>query len=309
MLAEAVIAGAERLRGPPRGLLSPSVVSPCPLLTYKGWKAERTPPTGQQLLLMNDGHYQETEMVDDLLRAGFAIGDRQKTLHIGGVMEGHIDGLILVNDKWHLLECKAMSMSRYTEFRQRGFAAELGIEVQVQLYLHSDELSKMELGGGFVYSKHKDSCRPYDLFFEYKPQFAESLVEQVRRLQDGWIPEPVKCPLCSTCRFRVDCWKAELIDFSGVKTVSLPELVEQWKRGTNFRRYGKELVDEARNVFEKELGDLTVITIDDLKILRVMATRGGISEQKFIEVFGSENLPKVWEEKRIPQMRVTEIDI
>lgn len=68
MLAEAVIAGADKLRRSRSGdrSLSPSLVSPCPMRTYKNWKRPVEAPTGQQLLLMNDGHYQEQEMIDDI---------------------------------------------------------------------------------------------------------------------------------------------------------------------------------------------------------------------------------------------------
>lgn len=315
MLAEAVVAGADKLKGFQSGKISPSIVSPCATRTYKNWKKEREPATGVELLRMNDGHYQEQEMVDDLVRAGFKINrwrDREGksiSLHIAGIMVCHIDGTIYVENKWHLLECKAMSLDRYTKFKQRGFDAEPGIRSQVQPYLISDELQSEGVDSGFIYSKHKDTCRPFDLYFELDKSYANSLVEQVRKLLEGWTPKPERCSLCPACRFKLECWGAEVIDFTGVHTASLPEMVAQWKTGTAHRQFGKELVEEARAAFEIELGDKPVVFIDDLKCLRVTPTRGGISEAKFVEKYGAAALAGVWEERKIPQMRVQEVEL
>lgn len=314
MLSEAVMAGAEKLRwGRSSGKISPSMVSPCPMRTYKNWKRVREPAEGVELLRMNDGHYQEQEMVDDLRRAGFEVNQRkgpdgrQLPIHIGPMI-GHIDGLILVDNRWHLLECKAMSLHRHTAFRQKGFEAEPSIKVQDQLYLASDELQKEGIDSGFIYAKHKDTCRPFDLFFEWDPKFTDVIVGQVEGLLADWIPKPERTSLCPTCPYRLDCWGAEIVDFTGVHTASLPEMVAQWKTGTAHRQMGKELVDEARAAFKTELGDNDVVFIDDLKVLKIFPVRGGISESKFVEKYGAAALVGVWEEKRIEQMRVSEIE-
>lgn len=308
MLAEAVIAGAEKRTGYQSGKISPSIVSLCPLRTYKNWKGEKPKPTGIERLRMNDGHYQEQEMVDDLVRAGFKVEDAQMSVHIGP-MVGHIDRTIWVDSRKRLLECKAMSLNRYTAFKQKGFEAEPAIKVQVQLYLASDELRKEGIDSGFVYCKHKDTCRPYDLFFEWDPKFTEVVIGQVEGLLADWIPKPERTNLCPSCPYRLDCWGAEIVDFSGVHTASLPEMVAQWKTGTAHRQYGKELVEEARLAFREELGDNDIIFIDDLKILKVFPVRGGISETKFTEKYGAAALADVWEEKRVEQMRVQEVEL
>jgi len=308
MLAEAVIEGAEKLRGTRSGRIYPSNVSICPVRTFSNLRPSLDPPSSHSLLVMNDGKYQETQMIDDLERAGFSIKDRQEVLHIGP-MRGRGDGLIKVGEEWCLLECKATNGRYYADFKKSGFQAQPGWKVQTQLYLHSEELRGQGITKGFVYTKHRDSCWTYDLPFEYEPQFATALVTQVEKILDGWIPEPVKIPLCSTCKLRVDCWKATLIDFSGVGTASMPEMVEQWKRGKHFQTFGKELVEEARIVFEVELGDKSVVTIDDLKVSRINSIRSGISRSKFVEVYGPEALPGVWEETPVSQMRSSEITL
>ena len=203
MLAEVVIAGAMKLRRKSSGKISPSMISSCPMKTYKNWKRTSSPSEGLDYLRMNDGHYQETEMVDDLLRAGFQIKDRQLTVHIGS-MVGHIDGLILVDKVWSLMDCKAMNLNRYTNFKQRGFEAESAIKIQMQLYLTSDELRKEGIDTGYVYTKHKDSCRPYDLYFEWDPSFAKSILDQVDTLLLGDIPKPIRRSLCSSSRDRLE---------------------------------------------------------------------------------------------------------
>ena len=308
MLSEAVIAGAERMRGYRSGKISPSMASLCPVRTYKNWKGLKEEPTGIERLRMNDGHYQEQEMVEDLTRAGFKIEDRQLVLHIGP-MVGHIDGTLWVDSRRSLLECKAMSLDRYSKFKKRGFEAEPGIKVQVQLYLSSDEMRKEGIDSGFVYAKHKDTCRPYDLYFEYEPEFANSIIEMIEELYGGWLPKPERCSLCSSCGYRLECWGAEVVDFGKVHTASLPEMVAQWKTGTAHKQYGKELVEEARVAFKKELGDNEVVFVDDLKVLSIVQTRGGIDESKFVEKYGAAALVDVWEEKTVEQMRVSEVEI
>jgi len=308
VLAEAAIAAAGKMKGYQSGKISPSLVSLCPVRTYKNWKGEKKDPTGIERLRMNNGHYQEQEMKEDLTRAGFEIEHEQLSLHIGPMI-GHIDGCIRVDNKWCLLECKAMSLDRYTKFKQRGFESEPGIKVQVQLYLASDELRSEGISSGFIYAKHKDTCRPFDFPFEFESGYAGSIIKQVEELYSGVIPKPGRCSICPTCGYRLECWGAEVVDFSGVHTASLPEMVAQWKTGTAHRQFGKELVEEARAAFEEELGDKPVIFIDDLKCLRVISTRGGISENKFVEKFGAAALADIWEEKKIPQMRVSEVEL
>lgn len=308
MLAEAVIASAERRTSRPSGRISPSMVSTCPFRTYKSWKGEREKPTGLDRLRMNDGHYQEKEIIDDLVEAGFEIKDRQRVVHTGP-MAGQIDGLILVDGLWYLLDAKAMSLARFTAFRKTGFEKEQAMKAQQQLYLASGELQSEGISDGYIYAKHKDSCRPYDLFFGYEPEFAISLIDQVKRLYGGWIPTPIRQPQCLTCRIRLDCWGGEIVDFGNIHTVSLPEMVEQWKLGTAHRQYGKELVDEARLVFKKELGDRTVVFIDDLRVTKVLVRRTGIDLDKFIDLYGAQALPGVMDEKVSEQMRISEVEL
>jgi hypothetical protein len=310
MLSEAVIAGATKLASGRSGRkLSPSIVSTCPMKTYKNWKREERAVSGQDLLRMNDGHYQEQEMIDDLERAGFKIKDRQREVHIGGVMVGHIDGLILVDGKWHDLSCKAMSLERFTNFRQRGFASEPAIRCQEMSYLASDELQWENVVSGFVYAKHKDTCRPYDLYFEFGREFANGIIDQVKRLLEGYIPEPKRIGLCIGCSDRLDCWKSEIVDMTGVKVISMPEMVEKWKQGRYFAALGKELNEESREAFEKELGNLRVITIEDLKVQRLERTTSGISYEKFVSRYGAAALADVWDEKTSFYMRVDEIEV
>lgn len=319
MLAEAVVAGAEKLRRAreERRDISPSGVSVCARKTYMGWTSTQNLPDGRSLLLMNDGHYQEIEILDDLERAGFQIKNRQTTdtpqrdLHISKtegsedyLMVGHADCDIFTQDKWHMLDAKAMSMERFTNFSRYGFQAEPDMECQMTLYLGSDEYRQEGITSGFVYAKHKDSCRSYDLPFNLKEGLFNELVDQVRRINEGWVPEPIRSKLCVRCRHKIPCWKVLPIEMEAVKVVSLPEMVTQWKKGKGYKAYGEDLIGEAREAFEEELGNSEVISIEDLKVQRVIQTRTGISYDKFVKKFGAAALADVWEEKKIPQMRI-----
>ncbi len=321
MLAEAVLAGAEKLRRPgdQSGRLYPSNVSLCPRRTYLTWIGDREPPSQEALLRMNDGHYQEEEMIDDLERAGFEIVDQQRRVTIGPSVEhpevplsrqqmtGRIDGKILVNEEWCILDCKAMSSRRISEFREQGFQSEPSIKVQMQLYLHSAEIRKEGITKAIVYAKNKDNCRPFDRTIIYSEVFASALVKSFVDIIEGWKPPAERTSLCLTCPYTLKCWGAHSIDFSGVKVISLPEVVAKWKRAKFHQVLSKELMDEVRPLLVAELGDRKAITVDDLKILRVSSHRGEMDKILFVKKYGAAALTSIWTEKDVEQIRITEV--
>jgi len=320
VLAQAVLAGSvpqkDRIH---TGQLTVTGISPCSYSTYLNYlhlDDEKFDPLAR--LRMKNGKWQELEVLEDLRRAGFRLrhtGSNQLTVHVGKVpIAGRPDGLIIVDDREDLLEIKAMSLDMYTNFKQKGIDAFPGYKCQTQLYLASEEL-KDKVKGCWIYVKHKDSCRPYDIFMERDEAYSKPIIEAVDEivLRQAEIKRPDEpIPLCSHCRHRLYCWKSELLDTSGIKTLTKPEVVQMWLEGQFHLDMGKQLNEDARVLLKEFLGDNDVLYIEDqtvlLEVRKIIQHRTGISEAKFIEKFGAAALADVTEVVLVPQMRVSRKD-
>jgi len=317
MLAQAVLAhyGSREWRP---GRLTVTGISPCPYATYLHYNhLDPDTPDALARLRMKNGNWQEKEILEDLRSAGFQIrftGKFQLVLHIGQVpITGRPDGLITVNSREDVLSIKAMSLDRFTKFKQKGFEAEPRIKCQEQLYLASEELK--DRAGCWIYAKHKDSCRPYDIFEEKDLSYSRPIIEATESIVLG--KEEVKrpsepIPLCSSCRHRLFCWKQELVNTSGIAAISLPEAVRMWLEGQFHLDLGKTLNGDARVLLKQALGDSEILYAEDAEVIlsvrKVLQRRSGISMPKFIEEFGPEALSKVLEEKIVEQMRILRVE-
>lgn len=314
MLAQAVLAAYEKpvSDGIHKGQLTVTGISLCPYATYLNYKhLDDEEPRAFERLRMKNGHWQEMEILEDLRKAGFQIrstGTNQMTVHVGKVpITGRPDGLVVVDGKEVLLEIKSMSIDYYTTLKQKGLDGLTGYKTQVQLYMASEEL-KDRVDGCYLYAKHKDSCRPYDVFEEKDLSYSKEIITATEAIVlDGEIPRKELNDRCSKCRHRLYCWKEELLDTSGTKVVDLPETVEKWKEGKLASDYGKTLIDEARAIFREYLGENTMMLCEDLKIQRVISHRSEINMNKFVELFGANRLPEVMTEKTIESMRIQEV--
>jgi len=319
MLAQAVIAAYEKPEsdGIHRGQLTVTGVSPCPYATYLNYyHLDDQEFDAASRLRMKNGYWQEMEVLEDLRKAGFTLrytGNSQITVHVGKAsITGRPDGLVVVDNREDMLEIKAMSLNVYTDLKQKGIDAFPSYKCQAQLYLASEEL-KDRVGGCWFYVKHKDSCRPYDIFLERDEAYARPIVEAVDEIVLGKVEvsRPTEAiPLCSNCRHRLFCWKTELLDTSGIKTTSLPEAVGKWIEGRIYLDWGKTLDEEARVVLKEYLGSDDVLYAEGenslLQVKRIIQRRSGISEAKFVERYGAAALADVMEEKVFEQVRVTQ---
>ena len=185
MLAQAVVAHFEKPKsdGYHKGQLTVTSVSACPYATYINYHhLDDQDFTASQMMLMKNGHWQEPEILEDLRAAGFKLsntGSNQLMVHVGKTrVAGRPDGLVLVEGKEALLEIKAMSIRTYTSLKQKGLEAFPYYKTQVQLYMASEELVS-RVDKCYLYAKHKDSCRPYDICEEKDLSYSKPIIEAV----------------------------------------------------------------------------------------------------------------------------------
>ena len=317
MLAEAVEAAYEKEQsdGYHRGQLTGTGISPCAYATFLHYKRLDTQKfSASDRLRMKNGHWQELEVLEDLRYAGFKVrntGSNQLTIHIGkSRVPGRPDGLITVDSREDLLEIKAMSLDTYTKVKQKGIDAVPNYKCQIQVYMASEELKSIGEGCWF-YTKHKDSCRPNDIFVQRDLAYSTPIIEAVDSIvYDGWEPSkpPQPTDLCVSCRHKMFCWGTDsILDMSGTKVLSLPEVVQKWKEGKAHKEYGEILIDEARVILKEKLGDNNLLLVDDLRVQTIRSTRTSIDIGKFTELFGANRLPDVMVETPVVSMRVTEV--
>lgn len=316
MLAQAVVAAYYKKEsdGIHTGQLTVTGVSPCPYATYINYHhlddEDFAPETR---MLMKNGKWQELEVLEDLRRAGFKlrfVGDNQQTVHVGKIpIRGRPDGRIIVDEREDLLEIKAMSLNKYTDLKQKGIDVFPSYKCQVQLYLASEELKNA--AGCWFYVKHKDSCRPYDIFVERDEAYSKPIIEAADEIVLGKaeVSRPKDCPLPAMCRHSLFCREAEVLDMSGIKTLTDPEIVKKWLEGQFHLETGEELNEEVRALLIQRLGDNDVLFVEDptvlLQVKRITQHRTEISEAKFVEKYGAAALLGVTVENIVKQVRVT----
>lgn len=314
MLAEAVLAGyGSKPRRKVTVGLTVTGLSPCEYETYINYKKLDLSKYGAlELMRMEDGHSQEAECLRCIWKAGFKTWytlSNQLTVMVGKAdILGHPDGLIGVGGRVDLLEIKAMSLDRFTHFTQKGLDRFPRIRTQVQGYMESGKLEDQGVSGTWVYAKHKDSCRPHDVYEEKNPDFIRPIIEVADAIiLEGYVPGKVKSDYCAGCYHSTFCWGEILLDLSRIKETSLPEAVRKWKEGKWHRAYGSIMNEEARAVFEEELGEDDLLLVEDLRVKKIHASRTEIDIEKFVELFGAHRLPEVMVERPYEQVRISEV--
>lgn len=316
MLSQAVLAAYTQKAkdGIHTGQLTVTGVSPCSYATYLNYHHlddEDFDPLSR--LRMKNGKWQELEVLEDLRKAGFILqytGSNQLTVHVGKVpTTGRPDGIISVGGKEDMLEVKAMSLAMFTDLRQKGVDSFPGYKCQVQLYLASVEL-RDRVDGCWFYAKHKDSCRPYDLFVERDESYSKPIIEAVEEIVLGKIEvkKPSDCPVQGFCRHRGFCKEADTLDMSGIKLLTKDEVVHMWLEGQFHLDLGKQLNEEARVLLKEYLGSDDVLFIEGreamLEVKKILSHRSKFNESKFVEKYSAIALSEVMDEFPVPQMRV-----
>ena len=315
VLSEAVLESFREVLGRGGGL-SVSGLSICSYANYIAYNRLNPSPPREPVenIRMDDGHYQEDKVLIHLRRAGFTTyytGKSQLKLKFGASgISGHPDGYIKVDGVVGMLEIKAMSLERFTNFNQGNL--ESSIKVQVQTYLLHQPTDFPEIPGVWIYTTHKDTCRPYDRFYPKDPDFIKPILEDVDKIiLRAWEPPKVLNDHCSNCRHQEYCWGKTILDIYEPKIEVTHEMVDKWRKGKSYKSAGEELIEEARDYLIKHVGQNRVMIVEgedaSLKVQRIDSRRSGISLEKFTKVFGSDRLQDVWEEKPVTSFRIDEV--
>ncbi len=260
-----------------------SSVSPCAMKTYHNWMAfklyhatgEAEAIPRERYLVMDDGHYQETAIVDTLRRAGYAltyVGDNQCTVKIGKAeISGHPDGFIRRpdgTDNRRMTEFKARNYSSYILFRDEGIEAFPDIKCQVQLYLASPDLPYKGITEAAVYFKHKETALPEDRIEVKDEEFSGPIIESLDSMFIGGnVPEPKKIPMCNGCKYSDTCWEGSFIDFTGFDVK--PELqasADKWIQGKSYEALGEKLLEEAIGEIKSAIGETEETYIGPIRV-------------------------------------------
>lgn len=304
-----------------------SSISTCPRETYYNYRKFTMVQSGevesemdydlQLQLLLDDGHYQESEIVDLLTRAGFGldyVGDNQAEVTIGRAgIKGHPDGFLLSGpeiDKPAMLEVKARNYQSFKKFSDQGLEAFPKIRAQTQLYMHGNNLP-YEVDEAHVIFKHKESVKLADVIEKKDPNFALPLIETVDSIIiDGVVPEPVENPLCEGCKFTNLCWGTPTVDFSSFTYEELTNASEKWIQGQAYQELGKVMVEEARSEFTKalEADDSTELYTTSLRIKKTSFKQKRFDSKKFIATNTQEIYDSYCNQTDVTQLRINVLD-
>ena len=320
MLSQVVVAAYEKpiSNGYHIGQLTVTGVSPCSYATYLNYHhLDDQEFDAEARMRMKNGKWQEQEVLEDLLNAGFRLkytGSNQMMVHVGrSRVAGRPDGLIEVSSIVDLLEIKAMNLSMHTTLKEKGIDAFPGYKCQVQLYLVSEEL-RDKVSGCWFYTKHKDSCVPFDFFIERDKAYSKPIIEAVDEIILGKVEvsPPTTCPIPSYCRHQGFCKRQELLDLSKVSSLTKPEVIRMWLEGQFHLTVGKQLNEESRVLLQEYLGDLDALFVEDqttlLEVKKIIQHRWDFNKTKFVDLYGAAALVGVMEENIVTQMRVYKKD-
>jgi len=271
----------------------------------------------QLQLLLDDGHYQESEIVDLLTRAGFGldyVGDNQAEVTIGRAgIKGHPDGFILSGPeitKPAMLEVKARNYQSFKKFTEKGLDAFPKIRAQTQLYMHGNNLP-YDVDETHIIFKHKESVKLADVIEKKNPDFALPLIETVDSIiVDGVVPEPVENPLCEGCKFTNLCWGTPTVDFTAFTYEELTNASDKWIQGQAYQELGKVLVEEARDEFSKalEADNSTELYTTSLRIKKTSFQQKRFDSKKFIATNTQEIYDSYCNQTDVTQLRINQLD-
>ena len=303
-----------------------SSISTCPRETYYNYKRFQMTNAGeiasdldydlQLQLLLDDGHYQESEIVDLLVRAGFDldyVGDNQAEVTIGrSGIKGHPDGFILggpqIKYKPAMLEIKARNYQAFKKFSEKGMEAFPRIRAQTQLYMHGNNLP-YPVEETHVIFKHKESVKLADVIEKKDSDFALPLIESVDSIiVDGYEPEPVENPLCEGCRFSNLCWGTPTVDFTNFTAAELTDASDKWMQGKAYQELGKALEEEARAEFTSAMGDASELLTSSLRVRRNTFQQKRFDSKKFIATNSQDIYDSYCNKIDVTQLRVSTVD-
>lgn len=156
------------------------------------------------------GHLLESYVITLLKHSGYTVHHDDGSGQFGFKDEeiaGHIDGVIVIDGKPHLLEIKSASDKRFAEMVKKGVRLSDPVYfVQMQVYM-----KYMDLDKGLFVAINKNDCSIHSEVIEYDPITAEHAVnrgKEIARMEEK--PErKYKSPAflgCKFCNYKNRCW-------------------------------------------------------------------------------------------------------
>jgi hypothetical protein len=184
---------------------------------------------GRLLRLFEHGHIEEERVIRDLIRAGFqVVGNQLEATAFGGVFQIHIDGLVMVDGKLHILEIKTSSVKRYTDLTEAWDMLEWDEPKLIGRHrkaLEDFEIhhAQMQLGMGLFGMSSacylvvcKDNDKIYTCEVPFDQEMFDGLMEMIGRVIDAEEPParavvvPDQFGVCQWCPGYDECWNGKL---------------------------------------------------------------------------------------------------
>jgi CRISPR/Cas system-associated exonuclease Cas4 (RecB family) len=170
--------------------------------SFRKYPKEPFPP--RMLRLFNTGQREELRVIEDLKAAGYQVEDGQLSSYVDG-FGGSIDGKILYNDEWHILEIKTHNEKSFTALQKVGVQAHKPEHyAQMQIYMGRFELKK-----ALYFSVNKNTDEIYTEVVEFSEPTYDALTRRAKRITDGEVPpklnENPAYYICKWCAYRDVC--------------------------------------------------------------------------------------------------------
>ena len=161
---------------------------------------DRQPHSPEVELIFEEGRRQELAVIQDLREAGFKIEEMQQSLSWSQLnLYGHIDGKILIDDKWLPFEIKSASPYVYPSFRDAEsirnhryyYARAYFSQIQAYLLLTNEPQY-------LLIFKNRSSGEIKEILIDLDYEFAEELLKKVERInahvESKTYPDVTECP-------------------------------------------------------------------------------------------------------------------
>ena len=161
------------------------------------------------------GHLIEKEVTDLMLESGLTMylvdeeGDQFG--FTDGIIGGHCDGIVMVNELAHLLEIKSAKNSRFNTIKKEGVKnAENIYYTQVMIYAEKLELEYVKF---IVYNK--DTSELYEENLHCDPIEANWALQRGKDIcSNDNLPDRryshISHFMCKMCNYKKDCWNDSL---------------------------------------------------------------------------------------------------
>lgn len=167
---------------------------------------------GRTYRIFDHGNVEEDRIIRDLRLAGFRVLDKKQNgdqygfeAH-DGMFRGHIDGVIFIDEKPVLLECKSANEKSFDLIKKDGVkVSKPEYYAQMQVYMHCVK-GKTPLREALLVVVNKNNDDLYTEMVDYDESFAIEMMNRAKMIIDT-PNDPVSSPgwKCQWCAFKNMC--------------------------------------------------------------------------------------------------------